>query len=385
MKFRKFYVVSLILGSIFCINHGCRSDFGLQVQSKVAVQESDWQLGPFTRPVNQPIISPRQSSVFMCPMRGCEVHWEKSYTFNPGAVVFNDQIYVLYRAEDGSGSGIGDHTSRIGLGVSENGIDFECKPKPVLFPADDIAKPYEWKGGCEDPRVVESPSGQFYMYYTMWNRDNPTNNPPSARIGIASSHDLVNWKKHGPVFKDAYNGQFLDIWHKSAAVVTKVSDGRLKATKINGKYWMYWGESSIHAATSNDLIHWKPVVNDKGELIKLISPRSGKFDSLLTEAGPPAVVTDKGIVLLYNGKNNGDDESIPKGAYAAGQALFDKENPLKVLDRCRDYFLKPEKAFEQSGQYADGTVFVEGLVYFKDNWYLYYGAADSYVGVAVCK
>lgn len=382
--FAKFYVVLLMIGAVFCIGQVCRSD-ELQVQSDVSFQESDWQIGPFTRPVNQPVIAPRKDSVFMCPMRDSKVHWEKSDTFNPAAVVFNNQICVLYRAEDGSGSGIGNHTSRIGLAVSDNGIDFERKSEPVLYPADDIAKPYEWKGGCEDPRIIEAPSGKFFMYYTMWNRDNPTDTSQSARIGTASSDDLVNWEKHGPIFKDAYGGKFLDIWHKAAAVVTKVSNGRLKAVKIDGKYWMYWGEKAIYAATSKDLIHWKPVVDDENKPVTLISPRSGKFDSVLAEAGPPAVVTDKGIVLLYNGKNSGADESISEGAYAAGQVLLDKKNPLKVLDRCRDYFFKPETDFEKSGQYADGTVFVEGLVYFEDKWYLYYGAADSYVGVAVCE
>jgi predicted GH43/DUF377 family glycosyl hydrolase len=39
--------------------------------------------------------------------------------------------------------------------------------------------------------------------------------------------------------------------------------------------------------------------------------------------------------------------------------------------------------FEKSGQYVNGTVFIEGMVFFKKKWYLYYGCADSRVGVAV--
>jgi predicted GH43/DUF377 family glycosyl hydrolase len=45
--------------------------------------------------------------------------------------------------------------------------------------------------------------------------------------------------------------------------------------------------------------------------------------------------------------------------------------------------LKPEQPFERSGQYVAGTTFVEGVVYFKRKWFLYYGCADSLVGVAV--
>ncbi len=46
-----------------------------------------------------------------------------------------------------------------------------------------------------------------------------------------------------------------------------------------------------------------------------------------------------------------------------------------------EHFIKPELPFEKSGQYKDGTTFIEGLVYFEDEWYLYYGTADSMVGV----
>ena len=44
--------------------------------------------------------------------------------------------------------------------------------------------------------------------------------------------------------------------------------------------------------------------------------------------------------------------------------------------------LKPERAFERAGQYAAGTTFAEGLVFFHSRWLLYYGCADSLVGVA---
>ncbi len=348
-----------------------------------AIAGSRWQLGPFKRPVDKPVISPRSTTVFQCPMSKQEVQWESSDTFNPAAVVYDDQICVLYRAEDGSGQGIGAHTSRIGLARSTDGISFDRLDKPVFYPDDDAVKGYEWKGGCEDPRVVEAPDGTFYMYYTMWNRDNPNGIARSARIGVASSKDLVNWEKHGPIFKDAYDGKFLDTWHKAASVVTKVQDGRLKAVKINGKYWMYWGENKICGATSDDLIHWKPVVDEKEELIAIIRPRGDKFDSIFTEAGPPAVITDNGIVLLYNGKNSGADTTIENGAYAAGQLLLDSKDPMRLLKRGENYFFRPELEFEKTGQYKGGTVFIQGLVYFNNKWYLYYGTADSYVGVAV--
>jgi predicted GH43/DUF377 family glycosyl hydrolase len=358
--------------------------YSIAVSSIFAAPEQNWQIGPFTRPLEKPIIAPRQDTVFSCPMLGKDVFWESSDTFNPAAVAFNDKIFVLYRAEDGSGQGIGKHTSRLGLASSVDGTVFERMTTPVFYPDNDIAKPYEWTGGCEDPRLIEGPNGVFYLYYTMWNRDNPDGISRSARLGAASSKDLVHWTKHGPIFRNAHNGKFVNTWHKAASVVTALEQGRLQAVKINGKYWMYWGEASICAATSDDLIHWEPVIDDQGQLIKLIEPRKDKFDSLLTEAGPPAVVTTQGIVLIYNGKTSGADKTISNGAYAAGQVLFDSRDPMRLVARCDNYFFKPELEFEKTGQYKDGTVFVEGLVYFKNKWFLYYGTADSYVGVAMC-
>ena len=70
-------------------------------------------------------------------------------------------------------------------------------------------------------------------------------------------------------------------------------------------------------------------------------------------------------------------------AYAAGQALFSADNPSKLIMRAEKPFLKPELPFEKTGQYAAGTTFAEGLVVFKGKWFLYYGCADSMVGVVI--
>jgi predicted GH43/DUF377 family glycosyl hydrolase len=156
------------------------------------------------------------------------------------------------------------------------------------------------------------------------------------------------------------------------------------AVKINGKYWMYWGEGAIHLATSTDLIHWSPVEDTKGSPIEVLRPRPGHFDSTFPETGPPPALTSTGIVVLYNGKNavkEGDPELGPN-AYAAGEALFDKSDPARLVQQAEQPALKPVMPYEKTGQYAAGTTFAEGLVYFHDQWFLYYGCADSLVGVA---
>jgi predicted GH43/DUF377 family glycosyl hydrolase len=339
-----------------------------------------WAFGGFVRAEKvNPIISPDSTAKFLDPMSKKQVGWEAYYTFNPAATIKDGKIVVLYRSEDKTGVEIGTRTSRIGYAESSDGLTFKRKSKPVLFPGNDTQKEFEWPGGCEDPRVAVTENGTYVMFYTQWNRKVP-------RLGVATSKDLITWVKHGPIFRKAYNGKFFNIPHKSASILTKLNGDKQVIAKINGKYWMYWGELHVFAATSSNLVDWAPVVDDKGELKQLISPRKNYFDSDLTECGPPAIMTSKGIILFYNGKNHpgdGGDKRFNGNSYCAGQVLFSGTDPTKPIDRLNVPFLRPMASFEKSGQYVNGTVFIEGMVYFKKKWFLYYGCADSKVGVAV--
>lgn len=356
----------------------CTSTTGAAPDDKNEAAHS-WALGEFKRPKKgNPIISPKESS-FFCPMRNGQVKWEESDTFNPAATVKDGKIVVLYRAEDNSAQGIGSRTSRIGYAESKNGIAMKRAEAPVLYPGGDEHTEFDCPGGCEDPRVAMTEDGTYVMLYTSWNRK-------KARLSVATSKDLKHWTKHGLAFGKAYDGRFSNLFTKSASIVTKLSDGKLVIDKVNGKYFMYWGEYAVYAATSDNLTDWYPVLDEKGDLKKLATPRKGHFDCQMTECGPPAIRTKDGIILLYNGKNAGKnrDTDYPSGAYCAGQMLFDSENPYQLKDRLDKPFFVPEASFEKSGQYKDGTVFIEGLVYYKKKLYLYYGCADSRVGVAIC-
>lgn len=82
-------------------------------------------------------------------------------------IVRHGKVHLLYRAEDHDGNLAG--TSRIGLAISDDGVNFplsQRRPIPVLFPDNDEYTTMEWQGGLEDPRVVESPSGEYVMTYT---------------------------------------------------------------------------------------------------------------------------------------------------------------------------------------------------------------------------
>jgi predicted GH43/DUF377 family glycosyl hydrolase len=268
-------------------------------------------------------------------------------------------------------------TSRLGLAISEDGLHFKKQPSPVFYPDSDNMYKYERKGGVEDPRIVESEDGTYILTYTSYDGK-------IARLCLASSGDLINWTKHGLVLGE---GKHKDTWSKSGAIVTKLDQGRIVATKIKGKYWMYFGDTDLYMATSDDLIHWNVVENDEnGKMISVLHPRAGYFDSRLVEPGPYALLRDERILLIYNSSNasNYADPGLPRFTYAAAQALFEKDSPFKLIGRTDSYFIYPDKPYEKTGE-VNNVCFVEGLVYFRDQWFLYYGTADSKIAVAVKK
>lgn len=340
-------------------------------------EHSIWPLGPFTK-ANElnPILAPKANTLFACPIQGKAVAWEAKDVFNPAAIVRDDTIWMLYRAEDTLGQYGG--TSRIGLAYSTDGLSFERYLYPVLYPKLDPARDLEWEGGCEDPRVVQDSAGNYWMTYTAYDGQ-------TARLCIASSPDLLRWVKYGPVFMRTEQGKYMDLWSKSGAIVCRRQGDQMIATRINGKYWMYWGDTEMFVATSQDLISWRPLMDQEGKFIAAFGPRAGKFDSRLVEPGPPPFLTDSGIVLLYNGMNlphaQGGDPQLPEGMYASGQALLDPTAPSQLLRRTPSYFLRPDQAYETEGQ-VNQVVFIEGLAFLGDRAFLYYGTADSKIGVA---
>lgn len=329
---------------------------------------TSWLL-PFTKvdSVN-PVLLPGNNT-FTCPILQKEILWENKDVFNPAAVVRDNKVYLVYRAEDTIG--VYNGTSRLGLAVSDDGLHFRKEPAPVFFPDNDSLKVYEWEGGTEDPRIVESESGEYIMTYTTYDGE-------TARLCLATSADLHHWKKFGPVLQ----GKFKNRWSKSGAIVSRQVGSKIIAEKINGKYWMYFGDTDLFIASSEDLLHWNPVL-EKDDLKSVLKPRPGKFDSRLVESGPFALITEKGILLIYNGMNldEGGDPSISKGAYCGGQALFYLQDPTILMDRIEENFIKPDKPYELEGQ-VNQVCFLEGLVFFKNQWFLYYGTADSKIAVA---
>ena len=97
------------------------------------------------------------------------------------------------------------------------------------------------------------------------------------------------------------------------------------------------------------------------------------------------------LSVLHNTPKRCDAVSIQGGALQGTISLplrfqlavqFAADDPARPIARLDDPFFQPEMPYEKTGQYAAGTTFVEGLAYMKGVWFLYYGAADSTVGVA---
>ncbi len=352
-----------------------KKSFILALFALASCKQSDknWELIPFIKLDSaNPILGAVDTTTFFDPISQQNIHWEAKDVYNPSAIVRDGKVYMVYRAEDSLE--IVQGTSRLGLAISDDGIHFKRQTKPIFFPADDFMKKYEYPGGCEDPRLVETEEGDYILTYTAY--DGKT-----ARLCVASSENLQIWKKAGLAFKSP---KYKNLWSKSGAIVCKKEGEKFIATKINGKYWMYWGDTNLYLATSNNLRDWNILEDNSGKPLPVLRPRGDNFDSRLVEPGPAAFLTSKGIFLIYNSANKGFENKSKdlKNAYRTGQVLFDKQDPSQIIERCSTFFLQPDKPYELEGQ-VNHVVFAEGLVNFKDKWFLYYGTADSKIAVAI--
>lgn len=282
----------------------------------------------------RPILSPRGAG------------FEAAGTFNPAVIRAGNRYVMLYRAQDSKG------ISRLGYASSTDGVTFTRDAAPVLSPDAD----YERGGGVEDPRVVEI-EGLYYLTYTAYNGKD-------AQLALATSPDLRRWQRKG-VILPAYKGRWNVHWTKAGAILPQA---------VGGKYWMFFmadardKRDQTGIAYSTDLVTWHEALDHP-----VLPRREGRFDSRVVEPGPPPVLTDEGILLLYNAA---DDNLV----YRTGWALFDRRDPTRLLARSERPLFEPKEPWEKTGQ-VPNVVFVEGLVIERARWLVYYGGADKHVGV----
>lgn len=314
---------------------------------------------PFNKYASNPILVPNPSSNF-----------ESAFLYNPTAIVLNETIFLLYRAQNSS------KTSSIGLAWSTNGVDFTRLDRPIVS----ATEAWEAIGGTEDPRIVRV-NGTFYLTYTAFNN-------VTAQLCMATSTDLLNWTKYPPLFPGFQDVAYSDVDVPSPRLNHTKSGAIVKEPTADGLYHMYFGDSFFYHATSPDLRNWTTLPAEE-----YFAGPVNPWENRLIEPGPAPIKTRDGKwILVYNGMTTGRI-GYPQNQYSVGQMLLDpsgsfrprlntsqdayqpalRDGPVARLERP---ILVPEAGNEQEGQ-VNQVVFAEGLVQYKGKWYLYFGKHTS--------
>jgi beta-1,2-mannobiose phosphorylase / 1,2-beta-oligomannan phosphorylase len=259
--------------------------------------------------------------------------WESYNVFNCAVVRHNGLFHMLYRAQGVS------YTSRIGYGVSADGLQWNRLEKPVIVPhqgADDYR-------GVEDPRITEL-DGTFYMTYTAYGAN-------SYFPMIACSQNLITWEDIGPLER------------------AENKDHVLFSEKIGGSYVILHRRfRHIWLAFSENLREWT-------DHTVVMAPRPDNgWDSVSIGSNGVPIKTEYGWLLFYHGY---DEQHI----YRHSIALLDLNDPTKVLHRPAGYIMEPVETWELKGDvpnvvFSCTNLVVDDLVYF------YYAGADRIIGLA---
>ncbi len=319
----------------------------------------DQPAGKLKRLADGPIIEPIKKN-----------WWESKFVFNCASVRLNNRYYILYRA-------VGEHskTSYIGLAISKDGITIEERlNEPIFKPEKDYeganCNNPELTAGCEDPRVTVI-GDRIYMLYTA-------NSGHLSQIGLASikiddflSFNWKAWKRHGPTYPGFPN-----------------KDAVLFPEKFSGKYAVYHRiEPAIWLSYMDSLDCPWP---SEGHKI-VITPRTGMmWDGVKIGAGAQPIKTSFGWLIIYHGVDY-------LNVYRLGLILVSLDDPGEVLYRSPNPILEPERDYElgesKKVYWVPRVVFTCGAVPASekevlsadDSVLVYYGAADTVIGVAEAK
>ncbi len=280
--------------------------------------------------------------------------WESRAVFNAATIDLEGTVRILYRAMSE------DNTSVIGYAESKNGIKItERDEKPAYVPREN----FEMKmgsstgnSGCEDPRIVKIGS-TLYMFYTAYDGVHP----PHVAMSSISQKDFLakKWDKWStPIITTPENYDDKD----TCIMSSKIGDKFVIIHRI---------ESQICADFLDTLDFTKERVS---RCIDIMSPRPGSWDSKRIGIAGPPLKTAKGWLLIYHGVSK-------TGTYRLGAALLDLKNPSIVISRTVDTIFEPLESYERVGQ-VPNVVFSCGMVERDDELFIYYGGADSCLGVA---
>ena len=299
----------------------------------------------FERYIGNPIIKPI-----------IESPWEARATFNPAAIYLDEKVHILYRAFSFKNKSI------VGYASSKDGVHIDERlPEPVYVPRkifEKRAAPDLWSG-CEDARLTRI-EDTIYITYTAYN-----GRVPRVALSTISVFDFINkrwnWSEPIVISSPGFND-------KNACLLPE---------KLDGKYVVFHRpENYIGLNIVDDLYSLETKWLDNS--FALIKPRPDKWDNKKIGISAPPFKLKEGWLLLYHGVSD------PGHYYKVGAILLDLKDPTKVLARTDTPLMEPEMDYELYGD-VNNVVFPCGAVVIKDEVYLYYGGADSVVGVAKMK
>lgn len=284
--------------------------------------------------------------------------WESRYVLNAAAVRVDGSVHILYRAFGD------DEVSRIGMAWSKDGIHIDGRlDKPIFEPG----HPTE-TSGVEDPRVVIM-DGRLIMLYTAWDRQVAQIAMASIQVEDFLARRFDRWERHGLGFPGLAN-----------------KDAVLYPEKINGRYVLYHRiDPNMWITYMDDLACPWPRT---GQQI-IAGPRSGMmWDGVKIGAGGQPIKTTHGWLNIYHGVDY-------ERSYRLGVLFMPLDDPAKVIYRSPNPVLEPETDYELGDAggrdaWVPHVVFTCGAVPAEDveivgpddEILVYYGAADTVIGVA---
>jgi len=306
--------------------------------------------------------------------------WENLAVFNPAAWYDQEegQVLLLYRAAEAHP----EYKCYFGLARSRDGYRFtRVSDEPVLSPSVDGFD----ASTIQDPRMVKmgeyyfiTYACRFYPFGQFWAPDDqhyhwPTSPPEFPRFlrENATSTGLLLTKD----FKDFIRaGRLTDPLLDDRDVI-------LFPERVKGKYWMMhrpleWiGDAyntefpAVWISAAEDLMGFRQS--------RLLIKARYDWENGKIGINTPPLKTKHGWLTLYHAV--GADKF-----YRIGALLLDLDDPSQVRHRTQDWIMQPEADYEINGYYQ-GCVFPCGKVVIDDKLFVYYGAADKYVGLATCK
>lgn len=281
-------------------------------------------------------------------LTAADVPYPANTVFNPGATRVGDETLLLVRVEDMRGiSQL--HVARSADG--ESGWRFD--PEPLLRA--DVDRDPEETWGCEDPRLTWVPErAEWIIAYTAYSRRGPL-------VSLATTTDFRSVTRLGP------------------AMPPEDKDAAIFPRRFGGRWAMVHRPSPLRGAAhmwisySPDMRHW-------GDHRLLIDAREGAWwDAAKIGLGPPPLETAEGWLVMYHGVRVTSDGPI----YRVGLALLDLDDPGLLLHKGDEWVFGPEAPYEITGD-VGRVVFPCGWVLDEpnDRLALYYGAADSVIGLA---